>query len=70
MLSSSGGTDTSVKNAASAARPRMRYSMQELTVSFSSSQAVLRLETFRYRARARWRRPEGSFGESLAGCTP
>ena len=27
--------------------PRMRYSMQELTVSFSSSQAVLRLETFR-----------------------
>ena len=46
-LSSSGGTDSSVKNAASAARPRMRYSMQELTVSFSSSQAVRRLETFR-----------------------
>jgi hypothetical protein len=25
----------------------MRYSMQELTVSLSNSQAVLRLETFR-----------------------
>ena len=46
-LSSSGGTDSSVKNAASAASPRMRYSMHELTVSFSSSQAVLPFETFR-----------------------
>jgi hypothetical protein len=36
-----------VNNAASAASPRIRYSMQELTVSFSNSQAVLRLETFR-----------------------
>ncbi|MFE7037298.1 hypothetical protein ACFU9Y_44130 [Streptomyces sp. NPDC057621] len=47
MLSSSGGTDSRVKNAASAASPRIRYSMHEFTVSLSSSQAVLRLETFR-----------------------
>ncbi len=47
MLSSSGGTDSSVKKAASAARPRIRYSMHELTVSLSNSQAVLRLETSR-----------------------
>lgn len=44
---SSGGTDRRVKNAASAASPRMRYSMHELTVSLSSSQAVLRFETLR-----------------------
>lgn len=47
MLSNSGGTDRSVKKAASAASPRIRYSMHELTVSLISSQAVLRLETFR-----------------------
>src|SRR5690606_12451227 len=69
MLSSSGGTDNSVKNAASAARSRLRYSMHELTVSLSSSQAVLRLDTFRYRALAVWRRPDGSTVVSLAGCT-
>ncbi|GGY03433.1 hypothetical protein GCM10010358_66450 [Streptomyces minutiscleroticus] len=70
MLSSRGGTDSRVKKAASAARPRIRYSMHELTVSFSSSQAVLRFETFRYSARARWRRPDGLSGDVLAGCTP
>src|SRR5690606_26896428 len=69
MLSSSGGTDSSVKNAASAARPRMRYSMHELTVSLSSSQAVLRLDTLRYRALALWRESDGSSVVSVDGCT-
>ena len=36
-----------VKKAASAASPRTRYSMQELTVSFSSSHAIFRLGTLR-----------------------
>ncbi len=44
---SSGGRDSSVKNAASAARPRIRYSMHELTVSLRSSQTIFRFETLR-----------------------
>lgn len=43
----SGGSERRVKKAASAARPRIRYSMHELTVSLSSSQPILRLETLR-----------------------
>ena len=36
--------------------------MHELTVSLSSSQAILRLETLRYRARARCSRPGWPLG--------
>lgn len=45
--SSRGGSESSVKNAASAASPSTRYSMHELTVSFSSNQVIRRLDTLR-----------------------
>ncbi|CAM5264796.1 hypothetical protein SGRI78S_07346 [Streptomyces griseus subsp. griseus] len=47
MPRSSGGSERRVKNAASAASPRMRYSMHELTVSLSKCHAIRRLETLR-----------------------
>ncbi|GAA2357327.1 hypothetical protein GCM10010246_53490 [Streptomyces cuspidosporus] len=37
-------------------------------MSFSSSQAILRLDTLRYKARALWSRPDG-FDGSFPGCT-